>query len=203
MTDINGISTPVTKRGQATFDEICRAAETLFHTKSYHLTTIADIAEAAKVAVGTFYIYFEDKYSLYKHLLLRYSHEIRSTIAIAVKDAKTRREQERLGLLSFILYVRDHPQAYTIIWQSLQVDKNLFVDYYQNFARHYAKGLAEAHGKGELNGEDFKTLAYALMGISNFVGLQVIMFEHEPMDEAAIERIAAAVMRMLDEGLFK
>jgi AcrR family transcriptional regulator len=200
---MDGITKPLTKRGQATFDNICRAAETLFHRNSYHLTTISDIASEAKVGVGTFYLYFADKYSIYKHLLLGYSHEIRSSIAIAVKNIASRKEQERVGIKSFIKFVRDHPQAYTIIWQSLQVDRNLFNDYYRNFAQHYAKGLATAHENGEIYEEDYTTISYALMGIANFVGLQVIMFEEGLQDDETIDIIVDRIIGFLEHGLFK
>ncbi len=200
---MNGITIPLTNRGRQTFDNICQAAERLFHTKSYHLTTILDIAHEAKVGVGTFYLYFSDKYAIYKHLLLEYSHEIRSSIAIAVKNVVTRKEQERVGIKTFVKYVRDHPQAYTIIWQSLQVDRSLFIDYYQNFARHYAKGLQDAHDRGEIEEEDYSTIAYALMGIANFVGLQIIMFEPGLSDDETIDAIVNRIIVCLEQGLFK
>ncbi len=200
---MNGITEPLTNRGRQTFDAICHAAESLFHTKGYHLTTIADIAKEANVGIGTFYLYFADKYTIFKHLLLEYSHAIRSSIAMAITGITSRKDQERVGIKTFIKYVRDYPQAYTIIWQSLQVDKELFIDYYQNFARHYARGLQIAHEQGEIDLADYTTIAYALMGVSNFVGLQVIMFEKELADDTEIDRIVEGVVQILEHGLFK
>jgi len=199
---MKGITIPRTARGQTTFDRICHVAEQLFHTKGYHLTTIDDIVKTAGVSTGTFYLYFEDKYSLYRRLLLNYSHQIRSVIAIATENVEGRREKERVGIKTFIRYVRDNPQAYTIIWQSLQVDKALFVDYYSNFAEHYIKGLNEAEKNGELYPIDAITASYALMGISNFVGLQVTLFDTAHSTDEDIERIVDQVIRMLDRGLF-
>ncbi|HOJ44666.1 MAG TPA: TetR/AcrR family transcriptional regulator [Bacilli bacterium] len=200
---MNGITQPLTDRGRQTFNTICRGAETLFHQKGYHLTTIADIAKKSEVGIGTFYLYFSDKYAIYKHLLFEYSHQIRANIAIAVAGIQTRKEQERVGIKTFIKYVRDNPQAYTIIWQSLQVDKELFVDYYQSFARHYAKGLAEAHQRGEIARSDYITASYALMGVANFVGLQVIMFEQDMSSDEKIEAIVDHLIEVLESGLFK
>ena len=57
------VNLPKTKRGQATLDRICSSAEQLFFKKGYHATSINDITYKAKVAPGTFYIYFTDKVS--------------------------------------------------------------------------------------------------------------------------------------------
>ncbi|HAV19594.1 MAG TPA: TetR/AcrR family transcriptional regulator, partial [Firmicutes bacterium] len=164
---------------------------------------IADIAKTANVGIGTFYLYFADKYSLYKYLLLEYSHQIRSSIAIAVKGIPSRKEQERVGIRTFIKFARDYPQSYTIIWQSLQVDRKLFIDYYQSFAAHYTKGLQLAHEHGEIDEGDYVTSAYTLMGIANFVGLEVIMFEENLQDDQTIDKIVDHIIKILEHGLFK
>jgi AcrR family transcriptional regulator len=199
---INGVTLPLTKRGLITFDALARAGESLFHTKGYHLTTINDICDKAGVASGTFYLYFSDKYSLYRRLLLDYSHKIRLAIATAVKDLPSRIEQERVGIATFIKFARDNPHSYTIIWQSLQVDKDLFIDYYSSFAKSYNDGLIQSANRGEIKKIDTMTMAYALMGISNFVGLQVIMFEKGLVNDADIDRIVDQVIQMLQNGLF-
>jgi AcrR family transcriptional regulator len=199
---MTGITIPLTKRGQETFLRIYHAAEQLFHTQGYHSTTIADIAAKAGVAVGTFYLYSEDKYALYKKILTDYSHIIRQTIASAIQSAINRKEKERLGMKAFITYVRDHPHVYTIIWQSLQVDKELFINYYKDFARHYQKALEHSYHKQQLKKYDLLTLAYTLMGIANFVGLQVIMFEDGLSQTKTIDTIVDEVILMLDQGIF-
>ncbi len=46
-------------------DAILDAARTLFAKQGYEETTIADIAGAAGVAVGTVYLYFRNKHEVY------------------------------------------------------------------------------------------------------------------------------------------
>jgi AcrR family transcriptional regulator len=58
-------------------DAILDAARTLFAKKGYEETTIADIARAARVAVGTVYLYFRNKHEVYTAVAL----DIESTIA--------------------------------------------------------------------------------------------------------------------------
>jgi AcrR family transcriptional regulator len=51
-------------------DAILEAARTLFAQKRYEETTIADIARAAGVAVGTVYLYFHNKHEIYTAVAL-------------------------------------------------------------------------------------------------------------------------------------
>ncbi|MDY0214456.1 MAG: TetR/AcrR family transcriptional regulator [Bacilli bacterium] len=199
---MNGINKPLTKRGQKTFDALINSAITLFHTKGYHQTTIAEIASEASVSVGTFYIYFTDKYSLYNHVLKELGHKIRAHTTKAILQSKTRREAERAGIKAFIKYIRDYPHVYTVIWQALQVDKTLFINYYTDFAARYTKGLNEAFKKGEVLETNFQTLSYALMGISNFVGLQVTMLEPNLKSDETIDHLVDNLFDTLEKGLF-
>lgn len=57
-------------------NRLLSSAYLLFTTKGFNKTTIQDIVDAAKVAKGTFYLYFEDKYKLQEELIISKSEEI-------------------------------------------------------------------------------------------------------------------------------
>lgn len=194
------VNLPKTKRGQKTLDNIVRAAEELFFEKGYHATSIIDITNEANIALGTFYIYFKDKYSLYKFLLLSYSHDIRKAIALDIKPTHTRFEAEKIGLKAFLVYIRDHKHVYNIIWESLYIDKTLFVEYYEDFAGRYATGLVKAQEKGEVVDVDTIILSYFLMGVSNFIGLKYVMFDEDKDDN--LDEVVEKVMDILEAGMF-
>jgi len=63
-------------------DAIMDAARILFAQKGYEETTIADIAGAAGVAVGTVYLYFRNKHEVYTAVGL----DIEATIAAVFQD---------------------------------------------------------------------------------------------------------------------
>ncbi len=196
----DAVKQPKTKRGLATRNKILKAAERLFGEKGYYGTSINDIAMKAKVAPGTLYIYFQDKFTLYCYLLKQYSHMLRSEIALKIKESgcESRREKERIGMLRFLQVIQEHPYIYNIIWESLYIDKSLFIDYYDTFAEHYRKNLDEAYENGEIAEYDNETIAYMLMGIANFIGLRYVMFEKKADLEGAVDEI----MKVLDNGLF-
>lgn len=198
MDDI--VNMPKTKRGEATLEKICLSAENSFYTKGYHNTSIVDITNDSNIALGTFYIYFKDKFSVYKYLLLRYSHQIRKAIATATTGLETRHEMEKVGLKTFLEFIRDNKHAYNIIWESLYIDRKLFVEYYDNFANRYISGITKAQNDGELVKIDPMILSYVLMGVANFIGLKYVMFDDD--NSIDIDSLVDEVMKILESGLF-
>lgn len=192
------VNMPKTQRGQETLDNLCAAAERVFYKKGYHNSTIKDITSEANIGLGTFYIYFNDKKSLYVHLLSDYSKFIRKAISKKISHLTDRRDIEREGLVAFLEVVRDNQYIYNIIWESLYIDKKLFVGYYEDFARHYINYIEIAQEEGEMRKLNPETVAYVLMGIANFVGLRYTMFDKRDN----FDDIADDVATIYNEGLF-
>lgn len=193
------VNLPKTVRGQKTLKRITDAAELVFYEKGYNGSTIKDIASEAEVSVGTIYIYFNDKKSIYDYLLLQYSKYIRMNISKRIEGIKDRREAERLGILVFLEIVKEKKYIYNIIWESLYIDKEKFVDYYMSFAEHYKLEIEKAMERGDMKEYDPEIVAWTMMGVSNFIGLRYVMFDNTEN----LEEIADEVIRILDEGLFK
>lgn len=192
------VNQPKTKRGQATLDRLTNAAEQLFYKKGYHGTSINDITGLANVAPGTFYIYFEDKMSRYCYLLLQYSHRIRMQIAKEVRKCSTRKEAERAGLKAFLHFINDNKHIYNIIWESLYIDKRLFIDYYTKFAQNYISQIEVAQANQQMKVHDPEVVSFLLMGISNFIGLNWVMFKETDNFDYVVDQ----VINILDKGLF-
>lgn len=199
--DLSQVHLPKTERGERTFLKIIESAEKMFLDKGYHGTGIKDITDEAGVGLGTFYLYFKDKKGLYSYLISQYSHVIRYEIAKKIQAAGPgidRREEERLGLLAFLELVQERPHYYHIIWESLYIDRTLFIQYYATFGKLYNRQIRSAQSKGEMQNFDPEIMAFMLMGIANFIGLRYAMFD--PL--ADLEQIASEVIRILDEGMF-
>jgi AcrR family transcriptional regulator len=192
---------PKTKHGHKTFDHIIACGKKLFSSKGFQATSVNDIIAEAGVAAGTFYIYFNDKLALYTYILNDYKKKIRDTIHHDTKHCLTRRDLEREGLKSFIRFAYQDNLAYNIIWESLFIDKSIFQDYYENFAQRYVEGLKKSHAQGEVRDVDFETLSWMLMGIANFVGLQVLFRVH--VTEEELDRVADSVLDILEHGMFQ
>lgn len=194
------INKPKTKRGRETLNNILSAAAQEIYEKGYHNAAINDITRRAGVASGTFYVYFESKDDLYKFLLLQCSHMIRKHLNQATKDCKTRREVEEVGLREWLKFVQKNQYMYHIIWESLYVDKQLFLDYYTTFSQAYMSGIDAAKERGEVDSEiDSEVLAWMLMGASNFLGLNWGLFKEHTGD---LDKVVNSFMRILTGNIF-
>lgn len=136
--------------------------------------------------------------SLYCYLLLQYSHRIRMHIAKEVKKCSTRKEAERAGLKAFLHFINDHKHIYNIIWESLYIDKRLFIDYYTKFAQNYMSQIEVSQANDQMKVYDPEVIAFILMGISNFIGLNWVMFKETNDFDYVVDQ----VIEILDKGLF-
>ena len=194
-----GYNSPKTKIGQQKMDVLISSAEELFAKNGFYDTSVADICKHAQTAVGTFYIYFKTKTDVYRCLLDKYQRAIKEHLDESIKGCTTRYEKERQGIKAFVKYALQNPTAYNVIWGSLSIDEKLFHDYYVSFAKSYIYGLQS--GEDEISIDDYTTLAYALMGLSNFLGLRAI-FENMSADQID-QMIDDTIMPMLANGSFK
>jgi len=198
MTEV-GINLPKTARGEKTLEKIFNSAEKLFEEKGYHETSISEIALNAGIAMGTLYIYFKDKTSLYIYILKRYSHEIRKTSALAAQQYQTRYEQEFYGFKAFLQYIFNHPGAYQIIFESQYVSPVHFKEYYEDFSARYIKWLKAAQDEGEVIACDLVSASYILMGVYTFVGLKKRVFDKQTI---VTDQDVENVMHIVKNGLF-
>lgn len=190
---------PVTARGQRTRERILRAAEEIFGDKGFERASVAEIAGKAGVALGTFYIYFPDKKSAFVELIDELGSRLRHELGGATRDVKGRLEVEREGLRAFFAFVRSHRKLYRIVPQAEYVDEPTFRRYYDRLAARYAAGLRKAMDDGEVREGDPDILAYALMGIADFLGMRWVLWAGD--SEEDLDRIVEEASRLIRLGL--
>ena len=71
MTDVltNVEGRPLSKRGLDTRRRLLDAAEQVFAALGYHEASVVKITDAAGVAAGTFYLYFDSKKAIFDELV--------------------------------------------------------------------------------------------------------------------------------------
>jgi AcrR family transcriptional regulator len=200
MSLIKGVNKPKSQVGFEKMRRICDAAEILFDKNGFYDTSITDICRLARTAVGTFYIYFQDKTSIYNYLVRNYYVVIKKYLRENIKNCKTRYEMEKEGIKAYIRFGNEHPQCNKIIWGSSHINPRLFEDYYSNFAKSYTSALKKFNM--ELINIDFSIAAWCLMGITNFVCLKTV-FTHKKISEKQLNLLADEVMKLLNQGLFR
>jgi AcrR family transcriptional regulator len=97
--------TPRQKRSIGTRDRIIEAARVLFADEGFHATNTKRIAARAKVAIGSFYAYFQDKKEVFLAVLEEYNRAIAERITFLLPDPHGLADKEEIlsGLIKEIL----------------------------------------------------------------------------------------------------
>jgi AcrR family transcriptional regulator len=188
---------PATPRGQRTRQKLLEAAQTVFGEKGYEHASIADITREAEVALGTFYVYFPDKQSIFVEVVDELGARLRRLIAEAAAKCEDRMEVEREGLRAFFQFVGSNRNLYRIVRQAEFVDEACYRRYYDRFAKGYVSGLVRAMEEGEVRRMDPEALAYCLMGLGDFLGMRWVLWE----GEGGLEHVVDTAMDFIRHGM--
>ena len=191
---------PRTARGERTLRKILDAALEEFGERGFSDASIVGITSRAKVALGTFYTYFDSKDAVFQALVRDMSGQVRDHVAPAVAGAKDGLDAERLALAAFLRFASEHKQVYRIIDEAEFVDPDGFRAHYETTAARIAARFAEASKRGEirLDGSPIAgdVVAWAVMGANVFLGLRYAVWGKEDADD-----VAAVFNRLLRKGL--
>ena len=199
QTAVSADKAPRTERGRKTVRKLLEAAAREFGERGYHEAAITGITQRAGVALGTFYTYFESKEELFRALVRDMSHATRQHVAEAVAGAPDRLAAERLGLAAFIAFTRAHPELYRIVEEAQFVAEDAYREHYRSFVEGYRQGLATAAARGEIVEGPDELRAWALIGMSVFLGMRYAVWDQD-MDPAAV---ADHAIDLVSEGLRK
>jgi AcrR family transcriptional regulator len=189
----------LTARGERTRSRLLEAGEEVFGRRGYHDASIADITQGAGVAQGTFYLYFDSKRDLMRAVVEERGHELRANLAHATAAVVGRIPKEEAGFAAFFAWMARHRALCRILRNFDYVDGDLYRDWYRQLANGYAHALRTAIDDGEIaEVEDVETLAYALMGIGDFVAMRWLVFEdRRTVPPRAVATISQLVARAL------
>lgn len=187
---------PRTARGERTMRKILDAALAEFGEKGFSESSIVSITSRAKVALGTFYTYFDSKEALFAALVKDMSARVRDHVAPAITGVEDALEVERLALESFLTFVEDNKQVYRIIDEAEFVDPQGFKTHYETTAARIAARLKAGESRGTIRPADAlenQVQAWAIMGMNVFLGLRFGVWKEE--DPARVAEIANRILR--------
>ena len=109
-----------TDQGLERKQQLLDAAESLFASRGYGPTRIADICEAAGVAKGLFYWYFETKESLFAELVRSVRQQLRRAQAAAMDPDADPVTRLRQGTEASVRFMAAHVRFFAL----LEVERN-------------------------------------------------------------------------------
>jgi AcrR family transcriptional regulator len=192
---------PLSAKGERTRRSLLDAAEQVFGALGYHDASIVKITEAAEVAQGTFYIYFESKRQIFDELVTDLNRRVRRAMSEGARQGRTRAEAERLGFLGFFRFTAEHPDLYRIIRQAEFAAPDALRRHYRAIADGYIAGLRAAMDEGEIPVADPEVVAWALMGVGEMIGMRWILWREDAEGGEVPEHVFEEMYAFVRRGL--
>jgi AcrR family transcriptional regulator len=186
-------------KGARTRQSLIEAAERVFAELGYHDASIVKITEAAGVAQGTFYLYFESKREIFDELVRDLNRRVRHAMKEASSRGRTRLEAELLGFDAYFRFTAQHPALYRIIRQAEFVSPEVLKYHYDRLAGGYVEALRAARASGEIGDVEPEVTAWALMGMGELIGMRWILWgDRSALPDAVMDEIQRIVRCVLE-----
>jgi AcrR family transcriptional regulator len=186
-------------RGIETRTRLLEAAEEVFSELGYHDASVVKITEAAGVAGGTFYLYFQSKKEIFDELVRDLNRRVRHAMKEASSQGRDRREAELLGFEAYFRFTAEHTALYRIIRQAEFVSPEMLRYHYDKLAEGYVAALRDAVERDEAGPIDAEVTAYALMGMGELLGMRWILWNDErEIPPHVIEELARIIRCVLE-----
>ncbi|HJQ75613.1 MAG TPA: TetR/AcrR family transcriptional regulator [Gaiellaceae bacterium] len=104
------------RRRERTRGQLLAAATRVLAEKGLHGTKIADIAAAADVGVGTFYLHFPDKETLFDAVVDETVRALKATVDAARAKAKGPLAQIRAANVAFFHFAQENREVFKIVF---------------------------------------------------------------------------------------
>jgi AcrR family transcriptional regulator len=188
---------PTSERGRATRAKLLAAAEDCFGRLGYNNASVAEMVRVAGISQGGFYVYFESKESIFRELVMDIARQIREVSRAAIENAPRRQEAEVAGTRAFLRWLVEHPHMHRVLHLIDEVDVELSREFFMDVGRPYTELLRSGIQAGEIEPVDPELLAFALMGVNNFVSMRWVLWTGTPFPANLEEDLAAIIVRML------
>ena len=189
-----------TKRAEAQRESrrahILWTALEVFAKNGYHQTRVSDILDAAGIARGTFYLYFESKSAIFLELLDSLLTQLRDTV-VGVEtgpDAPPVKDQLLATVTNVVRVVEDHQLlAQIILREAVGLDEDVdqkLNEFYGNLRRFISESLQNGQRMGIVRPDlDTDIVAACILGSIKYILEQYVMHsQDEPFDAHRVGR---------------
>lgn len=189
--------TPRTERGRRTLRKLLDAAAVEFGERGFHEASISAITRRAGTALGSFYTYFDSKEEIFQALVRYMSEQLRDHVTPIVQTAPDEIAAERIGLESFLGFVREHREIYRIIDEAEFVDYASYRRHYETTVERIRQRLEAGAARGEIRSDVGEIHAWAIAGMNVFLGMRYGLWDAD----ADIGEVARTANDLLAKGL--
>lgn len=174
------------QRRAQTARQLLDAARTVLATKGYHGTKIVDIARAARVGVGTFYLYYPTKEALFLELVEDAVAQLKLQLDVVRASVTNPVEQARTRTATFFRFASDNRELFRIVFGHGASFHDVVRRCQDSFVADMRESLEGGMASGTFRQADAAVWAQALIGMSLQVVSWWIEQEGVPIDEVAL-----------------
>lgn len=159
------------QKSQAIFD----AAVKIVGRNGYAEASIARITAKAKVAQGTFYLYYKSRQELLDLLLPTLGEEMLDFIRERVSGVEGLLEREEQRLRAFFAYIDRRPEFYRILHEAETFAPKGHRQHHKMIAEGYVRALRrdfERAGAPARSAEELEATAYILMAARDYLSMR-------------------------------
>ena len=171
---------PQTHRGKSTHTRLLKGAEQAFYTFGYPGTSVAQICREARVANGTFYQYFSDKFDAFAEIVRALSRHLHRELQQAAQSSAYPKEQLICVNRAYFEVVALKVRAYQIFRESEFVDLKLSQGFYRPAVALYERIIQCAVDQGQFCSLSPQLTAWAMLGLQEFVATRWLVWEKAP-----------------------
>jgi len=184
------------RRRERTRQDLLGAAERVLADKGLHLTKISDIAAAADVGVGTFYLHFPTKEALFDAVVEDTMRRFKATIDTARLSTDDPIGQMRAANAAFCRFACDNREVFRIVFGHAAAYNEVIRRAQALFAADVEESYREGVAKGAFAPLPPALVAQAVIGMAT----QVLSWwtEHESV---SIESLHETMFTLALEGI--
>ena len=187
------------RRRERTRQELLAAATRVLAEKGVDRTKITDIAAAADVGVGTFYLHFPDKEALFDAVVEETVRRLKATVDAAREKARGPLAKIQAANRAFFRFARDNREVFKIVFGHAAAFNDLIRRAQALFIADLEKTVREGIASGAFAPLPPALVAQAVVGMAT----QVISWwtEHESVPiETLIETTTALALHGITPG---
>lgn len=191
---------PLERRAQ-----ILEHAARLFGDKGYHETSISDIIASAGIARGTFYLYFENKRSIFEELVDGLLERLRESIRVVETSPGAPSARQQL-VDNFTRVLRLFSEQRALLSILLKGAVGLDREFDAKLSDFYDKVTAAIESSLRL-GQQMRlvrrgdTRVAALIGLGAFKEVLAELLRRDEDDDVDLQALAAEVLDVLSRGM--
>jgi AcrR family transcriptional regulator len=184
------------RRKERTRQELLAAAKTVLAKKGYHNAKIVDIAAAADIGVGTFYLYYPTKDALFLELVEETARALQEEIDQARAQVEDLAEKISAANLAFFRFAGNNRELLKIIFGHGNTFNELLRQVYAMFVTDATDRVTEGVQREVFRPLPSQVVANALVGMS----AQVVSWWIEQEGPSA-EEMAETMTNFILHGL--